>query len=150
MSEYVAEVVRRAATPNTAATPAFCKSVTQILTLTRLPSTTILLGMNYLANRVNVLKGQGHYITSEGQLWRYLTVSLLLGSKFLDDKTFQNRLWAQASGIAVSELGSLELDWLQALSWRLYVNLDLNKDYQEWLENWREWKQTKQVVQANH
>lgn len=151
MAEYVAEMAVRVVTPEGAVTSAFRKFVTQVLTSTRLPSTTILLGMNYLAKRINAMKGHGPYKASEGQVWRYLTVSLLLGSKFLDDNTFQNRSWSEVSGIAVSELNALEFDWVQAMEWRLYVNLDLSKDYQAWLENWREWQQLKkrQAVQAN-
>lgn len=151
MAEYVAEMAVRVVTPDESVTSPFRKFVSQILTSTRLPSTTILLGMNYLAKRINTMKGQGPYKTSEGQVWRYLTVSLLLGSKFLDDNTFQNRSWSEVSGIAVSELNALEFDWVDAMGWRLYVNLDLSKDYQAWLENWREWQQIKkrQVAQAN-
>ncbi|KAG5924101.1 hypothetical protein E4U53_003468 [Claviceps sorghi] len=151
MAEYVAEMAVRVVTPDGIVTPAFRKFVSQILTSTRLPSTTILLGMNYLAKRINAMRGKGSYKASEGQVWRYLTISLLLGSKFLDDNTFQNRSWSEVSGIAVSELNSLEYDWVQAMSWKLYVNLDLSKDYQAWLENWREWQQLKkrQVAQAS-
>jgi hypothetical protein len=151
MADYVAEMAVRVVTPDGTVTSAFRKFVTQVLTSTRLPSTTILLGMNYLAKRINAMKGQVVCKPSEGQVWRYLTVSLLLGSKFLDDNTFQNRSWSEVSGIAVSELNSLEFDWVQAMGWRLYVNLDLSKDYQAWLDNWREWQQMKkrQAVQAN-
>lgn len=143
MAEYVAEMTIRVVTPDAAVTSPFRKFVTQILTSTRLPSTTILLGMNYLAKRINAMKSLGHYKASEGQVWRYLTVSLLLGSKFLDDNTFQNRSWSEVSGISVSELNSLEYDWIQSMNWRLYVNLDASKDYQAWLENWRDWLQMK-------
>lgn len=143
MAEYVSEMTVRVVTPEAAVTSPFRKFVTQILTSTRLPSTTILLGMNYLAKRINAMKSQGPYKASEGQVWRYLTVSLLLGSKFLDDNTFQNRSWSEVSGISVSELNGLEYDWVQAMNWQLYVNLDASKDYQAWLENWRDWLQMK-------
>ncbi|XP_044714957.1 cyclin domain-containing protein [Hirsutella rhossiliensis] len=148
MAEYVAEMATRVVTPEATVTTPFRKFVSQILTSTRLPSTTILLGMNYLAKRINAMKEQGPFKASEGQVWRYLTVSLLLGSKFLDDNTFQNRSWSEVSGIAVSELNALEFDWVQAMSWRLYVNLDLSKDYQAWLDNWREWQQMKKRLAA--
>lgn len=143
MADYVAEMAVRVVTPDASVTSQFRKFVSQILTSTRLPSTTILLGMNYLAKKINTMKSQGPYKASEGQVWRYLTVSLLLASKFLDDNTFQNRSWSEVSGIAVSELNSLEYDWIQAMAWRLYVNLDLSKDYHAWLENWRDWQQLK-------
>lgn len=140
MSEYVAEMATRVIAPDAPITSSFRKFVSQILTSTRLPSTTILLGMNYLAKRINTMKSQGGYKATEGQLWRFLTISLLLGSKFLDDNTFQNRSWSEVSGIPVCELNSLEYDWLQSMNWRLYVNLDKSKDYQAWLDNWREWQ----------
>jgi hypothetical protein len=143
MAEYVAEMATRVVTPDSTVTSPFRKFVSQILTSTRLPRTTILLGMNYLAKRMNALKSQGAYKATEGQVWRYLTVSLLLGSKFLDDNTFQNRSWSEVSGIAVAELNALEFEWVQAMGWRLYVNLDLSKDYQAWLDNWSDWQDMK-------
>jgi hypothetical protein len=149
MAEYVAEMSMRVVSPETAVSSAFRKFVTQILTSTRLPSTTILLGLNYLAKRINTCKAQGPFKASEGQVWRLLTVSLLLGSKFLDDNTFQNRSWSEVSGIAVSELNALETEWLAACHWQLYVNLDKSNDYQAWLENWKAWLVTKKR-QAAH
>ncbi|KAF1739278.1 Meiotically up-regulated protein [Beauveria bassiana] len=152
MAEYVAEMAVRLVTPEATVSSPFRKFVRQILTSTRLPSTTILLGMNYLAKRINAMKGQGGtYKASEGQVWRYLTVSLLLGSKFLDDNTFQNRSWSEVSGISVAELNSLEYDWVQAMHWRLYVNLDLSKDYQAWLDSWRDYQdmRKRQAAQAS-
>ncbi|PHH63814.1 hypothetical protein CDD81_5471 [Ophiocordyceps australis] len=149
MAEYVAEMATRVVTPEVSVTSPFRKFVSQILTSTRLPSTTILLGLNYLAKRVNAMREHGPRTICEGQVWRFLTVSLLLGSKFLDDNTFQNRSWSEVSGIAVSELNSLEFDWVQAMSWRLYVNLDTSKDYQAWLSNWQTWQEMKKR-QAAH
>lgn len=143
MAEYVAEMSMRVVSPETTVSSAFRKFVTQILTSTRLPSTTILLGLNYLAKRVNTCKSQGPFKATEGQVWRLLTVSLLLGSKFLDDNTFQNRSWSEVSGIAVSELNALETEWLASCHWQLYVNLDKSNDYQAWLDNWKEWLATK-------
>ncbi|KAK8924874.1 Meiotically up-regulated gene 80 protein [Metarhizium anisopliae] len=68
MAEYVSEMAVRVVTPDATITSGFRKFVTQILTSTRLPSTTILLGMNYLAKRINAIKGQGPYKVSEGQV----------------------------------------------------------------------------------
>lgn len=144
MAEYVAEMAMRVVMPNAMVTAQFRKFVSQILTSTRLPSTTILLGMNYLSKRVNMLTAQGGFKPSEGQVWRMLTVSLLLGSKFLDDNTFQNRSWSEVSGIAVQELNSMENEWLRQISWSLYVNLDKSNDYTAWLNNWKEWQADKQ------
>jgi hypothetical protein len=150
MAEYVAEMAMRVVIPTASVTTAFRKFVSQVLTSTRLPSTTILLGMNYLAKRVNTLNATGGFKTHEGQVWRMLTVSLLLGSKFLDDNTFQNRSWSEVSGIAVQELNSMENEWLRNIDWSLYVNLDKSGDYNAWLKNWKDWetnKKREQLVQ---
>lgn len=147
MVEYVAEMAMRIILPNTNVTVAFRKFVSQILTSTRLPSTTILLGMNYLAKRVNSLNAAGPFKPLEGEAWRMLTVSLLLGSKFLDDNTFQNRSWSEVSGIPVSELNTMEHQWLEQCGWVLYVNLDRSHDFNAWLNNWKDWQETKKRQQ---
>lgn len=144
MAEYVAEMAMRVVMPSSSVNAAFRKFVSQILTSTRLPSTTILLGMNYLTKRVNSLTAQGGFKPIEGQVWRMLTVSLLLGSKFLDDNTFQNRSWSEVSGIDVKELNHMENDWLRHMDWNLYVNLDKSGDYTAWLNNWKDWQANKQ------
>ncbi|KAI1334264.1 cyclin-like protein [Xylariaceae sp. FL0016] len=151
MAEYVSEMAMRVVIPNATVTGAFRKFVNQILTSTRLPSTTILLGMNYLAKRVNTLKQICAFKPTEGQVWKMLTVALLLGSKFLDDNTFQNRSWSDVSGIPVAELNTMENEWLEQIHWTLYVNLDKSKDYQAWLGSWKEWLECKrQQIQQQH
>lgn len=149
MAEYVAEMSMRVVSPATPVTNQFRKFVSQILTSTRLPRTTILLGLNYLAKRINSWKAQGRSTkATEGQVWRLVTVALLLGSKFLDDNTFQNRSWSEVSGIAVSELNQLECEWLTGCHWQLYVNLEQSRDYQAWLKNWDDWLRTKKSQAA--
>ncbi|XXG98844.1 hypothetical protein Hte_005174 [Hypoxylon texense] len=143
MAEYVADMAVRVVLPKTTVSGAFRKFVSQILTSTRLPSTTILLGMNYLAKRVNMLNQAGPFNPTDGQMWKMLTVALLLGSKFLDDNTFQNRSWSDVSGIHVSELNTMENEWLKHIGWSLYVNLDQSQDYNAWLKSWKDWEENK-------
>lgn len=148
MADYVSEMATRVVLPQKNVNSTFRKFVSQILTSTRLPSTTILLGMNYLAKRINMMHLAGRTNHSEGQVWRMVTVALLLGSKFLDDNTFQNKSWSEVSGISVQELNTLEYEWLGSIDWCLYVNLDESADYQAWLANWKEWQETKKRQQA--
>lgn len=149
MTEYVAEMAQRIVLPTNPVSPAFRKFVSGLLSSTRLPKTTILLGMNYLARRTNMLNAAGQNPAvakaGEGAVWRMLTIGLLLGSKFLDDNTFQNRSWSEVSGIQVSELNTMETEWLEAMNYCLYVNLDKSKDFQAWLENWADWRETKNM-----
>lgn len=144
MSEYVADMATRIVLPRSTVTPAFRKFVNQILTSTRLPSTTILLGMNYLAKHMNMHKHAGTYNNvAEGELWKMVTVALLLGSKFLDDNTFQNRSWSDVSGIPVPEINAMESKWLRDMDWVLYVNLDRSHDYDAWLKSWKQCQENK-------
>ncbi len=149
MAEYVAEMTTRLALDNATPAAPFRKFISQILSSTRLPSTTILLGMNYFAKRINTMAANPTRTKmSDGQVWRLLTVALLLGSKFLDDNTFQNRSWSEVSGIAVRELNALEHEWMDAIAWNLYVNLDRSADYNAWLKSWQDWSETKKRQQA--
>ncbi len=149
MAEYVAEMATRLAAGTPRAPDSFRKFISQILSSTRLPRTTILLGMNYFAKRINMMNMlSGNKLNlSEGHIWRLLTVALLLGSKFLDDNTFQNRSWADVSGIAVRELNKLEREWMDAIGWGLYVNLDRSEDYTAWINSWNEWETEKKRQQ---
>ncbi|GAP82767.1 putative cyclin-like protein [Rosellinia necatrix] len=151
MSEYVADMATRIVIPRSTVTPAFRKFVNQILTSTRLPSTTILLGMNYLAKHMNRHMHTDTYKTvSEGELWKMVTVALLLGSKFLDDNTFQNRSWSDVSGIDVAEINAMEGKWLRDMDWVLYVNLDRSHDYDAWLKSWNQYQDSKRQVIQQH
>ncbi|KAK4169938.1 hypothetical protein QBC43DRAFT_250751 [Cladorrhinum sp. PSN259] len=141
MVEYVAEMATRVVTPRNAVEDTFKKYVLQVLSATRLPRTTILLGLNYLAKHINLMASRG--VQNECQTHYLLTVALLLGSKFLDDNTFQNKSWAEVSRIPVHQLNTMEHEWLRAMNWNLYVNLDESKDYTAWLDNWAEWMDTK-------
>lgn len=133
----------RSVMPGSKVSPAFRKFVSGLLSSTRLPSSTILLGMNYLARRMSMLNSPTPRKTTDGQVWRMLTIALLLGSKFLDDNTFQNRSWSEVSGIAVAELNSLEKEWLQAIEWNLHVDPVTDSDFHSWLASWASWKETK-------
>lgn len=135
--------IPRSVMPGSKVSPAFRKFVSGLLSSTRLPSSTILLGMNYLARRMSMLNTPTPRKTTDGQVWRMLTIALLLGSKFLDDNTFQNRSWSEVSGIAVAELNTLEKEWLQAIEWNLHVDPLTDSDFQSWLASWDSWKENK-------
>lgn len=131
---------------NTPVPKAFHKYVSQVLTSTRLPKATILLGLYYLATRMTMLSENGRYTASSGQAYRMLTTALLLGSKFLDDNTFQNRSWSEVSNIPVTDLNALELEWLLAIDWKMHVDSDVDapNGAMAWHKHWNKW-QTKEI-----
>jgi hypothetical protein len=160
MSEFVAEMVQgmyalyitkinladidlaRSVYPGSSSvSPQFRKYVHQILSSTRLPSSTILLALYYLATRMRMLSATGIYMSGSGQVYRMLTTALLLGSKFLDDNTFQNRSWAEVSNIPVAELNTMELDWLFAFEWKLHERIHNSQDgFATWLTHWENYQ----------
>lgn len=133
----------RSVHPNTVVPPAFRKYVSQILSSTRLPSSTILLGLHYLATRMGMLSAKGRYSAGSGQVYRMLTTALLLGSKFLDDNTFQNRSWSEVSNIPVAELNVLEIEWLLAIDWNMHINPDDSYGFISWRQHWVKWQAKK-------
>ena len=131
----------RSVCPGTPVPPQFRKYVYQILSSTRLPSSTILLGLFYLANRMRLLSSRKVYSSGSGQVYRMLTVALLLGSKFLDDNTFQNKSWSEVSNIPVAELNAMELDWLFAFEWKIHDRIhDEHDGFSSWLSHWKIWR----------
>lgn len=138
----------RSVCPGTSVPPQFRKYVYQILSSTRLPSSTILLGLFYLASRMSMLSTIKVYTAGSGQVYRMLTVALLLGSKFLDDNTFQNKSWAEVSNIPVAELNSMELEWLFAFEWKIHDRIyDKQDGFTSWLSHWKTWR-AKAAVRA--
>jgi hypothetical protein len=120
--------------------PSFRKWVHQVLSATRLPSATILLSLHYLNDRV------AHFpetvSTSENQIYRLLAVSLILGSKFLDDNTFINRSWSDVTAIKVTELNQLEREWLQLIHYGLHVDPDEPNGLDAWLRGWADYNRS--------
>ncbi|KAI5308889.1 hypothetical protein KEM55_004620, partial [Ascosphaera atra] len=126
--------------------PEFRKYVYQILTATRLPSATILLALYYLSARLRFLAQNDIYATDSNgnidqtEVYKMLTTALLLGSKFLDDNTFQNRSWSDVSAISTAELNRMEIEWLFDFDWcihsRVYDEVD---GFPVWKRQWDTW-----------
>lgn len=101
---------------------------------------------------MTMLSANGNYKASSGQVYRMTTIALLLGSKFLDDNTFQNRSWSEVSGLTVSELNTLEVEWLTAIDWTLHVDPFKHEGFGAMREHWRNFadKATARSTPASH
>jgi len=115
--------------------PSFRKWVHAVLSATRLPSATILLSLHYLSERFRLHPTS--IPTGENQVYRLLAVSLILGSKFLDDNTFVNKSWSDVTSIRVKELNALEMKWLSLIRYHLHVELE--DGLQSWLDAWKQY-----------
>ena len=138
--------VSRSVQPSVQVTPAFRKYVSQILTSTRLPSSTIMLALHYLATRMSILQSRGHYASTSGHLYQMLTTGLMLASKFLDDNTFQNRSWAEVSHIAVIELNKHEVEWLLDIHWNLHFDVEDPLGFKAWFERWERYAEARKIT----
>ncbi|KAI9304967.1 cyclin-domain-containing protein [Cunninghamella echinulata] len=96
----------------------------------------ILLALYYLqqlkqANNTSLLKSESHMFT----------ISLMLANKFLDDNTFTNKTWSEVSGIPITELNLLEMQYLSALNYQIYVHCirfcSWATQCQQWLDQCR-------------
>src|ERR1700744_5744607 len=136
-------------TPESAPTSQYRKYVSQILSSTRLPSSTIMLGLFYLASRMKILQRRGEDVQSSGAVYRMLTICLLLGSKFLDDNTFQNRSWAEVSSIPVQDLNAMELQWLAGFNWTIHGPMyDQEEGFFMWVDHWHAYEAKAEIAKA--
>lgn len=149
MASFVAEMAQKLIIPGSEPPKEFRKYVSQILSSTRLPSSTIMLGLFYLASRMKIVKAQGLDVSQSGLVYRMLTTCLLLGSKFLDDNTFQNKSWAEVSSIPVVELNIMELDWLQGFNWEIHqLMYEGDEDFFQWIAYWHSYEKKAMAVKA--
>ncbi|RKP10027.1 cyclin-domain-containing protein, partial [Thamnocephalis sphaerospora] len=52
---------------------------------------------------------------------RMFLASLVIATKYLQDRAYSNRAWSRVSGLSASEITRCERKLLQWLSWNLYI-----------------------------
>ena len=119
--------------------------VEKVLNQTRLPSSTVILGLTYLAKRLALDapafdEDLNASLIPRGELYEYLTISLVLANKFLDDNTFTNTSWSDISGIPRHDLNVSERDWLKKLGYSLHLNPTEQKGWCTWRKAWETWQ----------
>ena len=138
------DVCRSLQPGNALVAPAFRKYVSQLLTSTRLPISTIMLALHYLTIRMEVLQDMAA-TGPEANLFQMLTTSLMLASKFLDDNTFQNLSWAEVSHSLVADLNKHEVSWLIDMDWRLHFDVDA--EFKTWFSCFERYAEAKKMQQ---
>ncbi|GAV28743.1 hypothetical protein PMKS-002218 [Pichia membranifaciens] len=101
---------------------AFQKSISSVLSATRLPKSTLLLAINYLSNKMDDdLSSSSAYIhCNEDEIFKILITALILSNKFNDDKTFRNKSWSDATNLPLLEINKLERSWLMDCNYELF------------------------------
>lgn len=107
----------------------FRKWVTTILSTTQVGKNVILLGLMFI---YRLKKFNPSVSGKRGSEFRLLTIALMLGNKFLDDNTYTNKTWAEVSGISVTEIHIMEVEFLSNMRYDLYVSES----------EWKDWKTT--------
>ncbi|KAL1296575.1 hypothetical protein AAFC00_000073 [Neodothiora populina] len=113
--------------PDAIPSTGFRKWVTTILSTTQVAQNVIILALLfvYRLKKLNPsVKGK------PGSEYRLLTVALMLGNKFLDDNTYTNKTWAEVSGISVSEVHVMEVEFLSNMKYALFTSA----------EEWDQWQ----------
>lgn len=102
----------------------FCKDM---INATQISSSCILVSLRY----IRVLRSCYPSIKgSVGSEFRLFTTSLILANKFLDDNTYTNKTWSEVSNIPVSELNIMEIEFLSALDYNVFVS---EEQYLAWM-----------------
>jgi len=104
----------------------FRKWVVTILSTTQVTQNVILLALLFIYRLKTInpaVKGRS------GSEYRLLTVALMLGNKFLDDNTYTNKTWAEVSGISVTEIHVMEVEFLSNMRYSLLAS---KEQWQEW------------------
>jgi len=107
-------------------TTGFRKWVTTILLTTCVAQNVIVLALLFIYR----LKKLNPTVRGKpGSEYRLLTVALMLGNKFLDDNTYTNKTWAEVSGINVSEVHIMEVEFLSNMKYDLFTS---EQDWSQW------------------
>ncbi|KAG9237743.1 hypothetical protein BJ875DRAFT_125786 [Amylocarpus encephaloides] len=104
----------------------FRKWVVTVLTTTQVTQNVILLALLFIYRLKKINPAVNGRIGSE---FRLLTVALMLGNKFLDDNTYTNKTWAEVSGISVTEIHVMEVEFLSNMRYSLLAS---KEQWQEW------------------
>ncbi|OAL32428.1 hypothetical protein AYO22_00450 [Fonsecaea multimorphosa] len=119
--------VDRGLLPDAIPSIGFRKWVTTIISTTQVGKNVILLALLFIYR----LKRFNPSVSGKrGSEFRLLTIALMLGNKFLDDNTYTNKTWAEVSGISVTEIHIMEVEFLSNMRYALYASA----------AEWSEWK----------
>lgn len=114
--------------PSAVASQHFRKWVLTMLTTTQVTQNVAVFALLYIYR----LKLTNPSVKGRpGSEFRLLTVALMLGNKFLDDNTYTNKTWADVSGISVTEIHVMEVEFLSNMRYSLLVT---EAQWDQWLD----------------
>ncbi|KAK9774323.1 putative Clr5 domain-containing protein [Seiridium cardinale] len=135
--EHVAFTMEsQAATPEhvlgTTVTPLFCKWCRTVTSTIMMPLSDVLLATLYL---YRLRTYHRKLVIAQGSEYRFAVVALMLANKFSEDTSYTARTWGEVSGVELSEIRIMEVEFLSNLRYDMYVSET----------QWRDW--TTEVMQ---
>ncbi|ORX49222.1 hypothetical protein BCR36DRAFT_353586 [Piromyces finnis] len=61
--------------------------------------------------------------------------SVIIASKYLYDRTYSNSMWAKILGLDIKEVNSIQMDFLEAINYDLFISKELDDIWSQMLEN---------------
>ncbi|KAL6599374.1 hypothetical protein U3516DRAFT_912929 [Neocallimastix sp. 'constans'] len=61
--------------------------------------------------------------------------SVIIASKYLYDRTYSNSMWAKILSLDIKEVNNIQMDFLEALNFDLYISEELDTVWSQMLEN---------------
>ena len=98
--------------------------------LTRLPLSTLVLGIFYLA-KLSASLSKLVPIRKPGSELRALTVCLILANKFLDDITYTYKTWGPVTQFTSSDMHQMEMEVLELFQWNSNVSAE---EWSAWIK----------------
>ncbi|KAI9269204.1 cyclin-domain-containing protein [Phascolomyces articulosus] len=108
----------------------FCHKV---LKATQISCACVVLSLYYIHRLRSAYPSIRASIGSEVRLF---TTALILANKFLDDNTFTNKTWSDVSSIPVRELNIMEMEFLSALNYNIYIH---HQQFFAWVTQCQHW-----------
>lgn len=85
----------------------------------------------YLSSYINLKKliDKGFIKITIYNIHRLLLISIMVFSKFYDDRYHTNKYWASIGGISLNELNKLEIEYLNLLDYNININTEIYYNY---------------------
>eukprot|EP00961_Rhodomonas_salina_P035727 480508-Rhodomonas_salina.1 len=95
---------------------------------------TLALGLLY----VERLKQKLHHVwITPKNIQRFYLVSVMVSAKHWEDIYFSNKHWAKIGGVSLAEINLLELEFLKAMNWELYVSFGEYEAFSATILDWQ-------------
>ena len=106
--------------------------VRSILHQSKISYSVVATGLLYLLwSKQSMLKQKNQKIIKTIGIFELFVTSLMLSSKYLNDRNASNSAWSKISGIPLESLNIIEMKLLSVIEYKLHVEVDL---FDRWIK----------------